>query len=155
MAVTLLGSVNALLMISSRMPYAMSDDGLLPRFASRVNAGGTPHLSLAASAAATIALVLSGSFQTVLALSAFFYVLQYAATFTSLFVLRHREPDARAYKAWGYPWIPGLVLFGALAFIAGNFIGDRANSIRAVVVIAASYPMYLVAKRVLGKTEDR
>jgi APA family basic amino acid/polyamine antiporter len=150
MAVTLLGSVNAILMIASRTPYALSDDGLLPRFVSRVNAGGTPHFSLAASAVATIALVLSGTFQTVLALSAFFYVMQYAATFASLFVLRRREPDApRAYRAWGYPWIPGLVLFGALAFIAGNLIGDRANSIRALVVIAASYPLYLLSKKLL------
>ncbi len=150
MAVTLLGSVNAILMQASRVPYAMSDDGLLPRFVSRINSGGTPHLALAASAVLTGALVLSGSFQTVLALSAFFYVLQYAATFTSLFVLRRREPDTpRAYKAWGYPWIPGLVLFGALAFIVGNFIGDRRNSISAVLVVAASYPLYLVAKRLL------
>ena len=44
---------------------------------------------------------------------------------------------------------PGLVLFGALAFIVGNFIGDRANSIRALVVIAASYPVYLLSKRLL------
>ena len=113
MAMTLLGSVNALLMISSRVPYAMSEDGLLPRFGARVNRGGTPHFSLAASTLATIALALSGSFQTVLALSAFFYVMQYAVTFTSLFVLRRREPETpRAYKAWGYPWIPGLVLIG-------------------------------------------
>jgi APA family basic amino acid/polyamine antiporter len=150
MVVTLLGSVNALLMICSRMPYAMSVDGLLPRFASRVNAGGTPHFSLAASAVATVALVLSGSFQTVLALSAFFFVMQYAVTFTSLFVLRRREPDTpRPYKAWGYPWIPGLVLAGALAFIAGNLLGDRENSVRALLVLAASYPLYLIAKRVL------
>ena len=150
MLMTLLGSVNAILMIASRTPYAMSEDGLLPRFASRVNAGGTPHLSLAASAAATIALILSGTFQTVLALSAFFYVLQYATTFLSLFVLRRREPEApRSYRAWGYPWVPALVLVGALAFIAGNFIGDRANSIRALVMIAASYPLYLMAKKLL------
>jgi APA family basic amino acid/polyamine antiporter len=115
-----------------------------------VNAGGTPHLSLAASTVATILLVLSGTFQTVLALSAFFYVMQYAVTFTSLFVLRRREPDApRPYKAWGYPWIPGLVLVGALAFLVGNLIGDRQNSIRALIVIAASYPLYLGAKKVL------
>ena len=139
MMVVLLGSVNAILMIASRTPYALSEDGLLPRFVSRVNGGGTPHLSLAASTGVTIALVLSGTFQTVLALSAFFYVMQYAVTFLSLFVLRRREPDApRAYRAWGYPWIPGLVLFGAVAFIVGNFVGDRANSIRAVVVIGAS-----------------
>ncbi len=150
MMVVLLGSVNAILMIASRTPYAMSEDRLLPRFVSRVNGGGTPHLSLAASTAVTIALVLSGTFQTVLALSAFFYVMQYAVTFLSLFVLRRREPDApRAYRAWGYPWIPGLVLFGAVAFIVGNFVGDRANSIRAVIVIAASYPLYLAAKRLL------
>lgn len=150
MGVTLLGSINAVLMQASRTPYAMSEDHLLPRFVSRVNRGGTPHLSLAASAVMTIALVLSGTFQTVVALSAFFYVMQYAATFASLFVLRRREPDApRAYRAWGYPWIPGLVLFGALAFIAGNFIGDRANSVRALVVIAASYPVYLLSKRLL------
>ena len=149
-AVVLLGSVSAILMIASRTPYAMSDDGLLPRFASRVNAGGTPHLALAASAVATIALVLTGTFQTVLALSAFFYVMQYATTFAALFHLRRREPDApRPYRAWGYPWVPGLVLFGALAFIAGNFVGDRANSIRAVAVIAASYPLFMLAKRLL------
>ena len=130
---------------------AMSADGLLPQFASRVNSGGTPHLALAASALATIALVLTGSFQTVLALSAFFYVVQYATTFTSLFVLRRTEPDApRAYRAWGYPWIPGLVLIGALAFIVGNLVGDRQNSVRALIVIAASYPLYLGAKRALG-----
>jgi APA family basic amino acid/polyamine antiporter len=155
MVVTLLGSVNALLMIASRMPFAMSEDGLLPRFASRVNAGGTPHVSLAASTAITIALVLSGTFQTVLALSAFFYVVQYATTFTSLFVLRRREPDApRAYRAWGYPWIPALVLCGALAFIAGNIIGDWQDSSRALIVMAASYPVYLVAKAVLDRGSE-
>jgi APA family basic amino acid/polyamine antiporter len=150
MLVTLLGSVNALLMIASRTPYAMSEDGLLPRFVSRVNAGGTPHLSLAASAAITIGFVLSGTFQTVLAIAAFFYVMQYAVTFLSLFVLRRTEPDApRSYRAWGYPWIPGLVLIGAIAFIVGNFVGDRENSIRAVIVIAASFPLYLAVKRLL------
>ncbi len=157
MAVTLLGSINAILMQASRTPYAMSEDRLLPTFVSRVNVGGTPHLSLIASALITIALVLSGTFQTVVALSAFFYVMQYAITFLSLFVLRRREPDApRAYRAWGYPWIPGLVLFGAVAFIAGNFVGDRDNSIRAVIVIGASYPLYLAVKRIQrSQTPDK
>jgi APA family basic amino acid/polyamine antiporter len=150
MVVTLLGSANAILMLTSRTPYAMSEDGLLPRFVSRVNTGGTPHYSLAASAIVVIAFVVSGTFQTVIAISAFFFVMQYAATFASLFVLRRREPDTpRAYRAWGYPWVPGLVLFGALAFIAGNFVGDRDNSIRAVAVLFACYPLYLVAKRLL------
>jgi hypothetical protein len=41
------------------------------------------------------------------------------------------------------------VVLGAVAFIVGSFFGDRVNSIRAVLVIAASYPVYRVAKRFL------
>jgi hypothetical protein len=41
------------------------------------------------------------------------------------------------------------VWLGAVAFIVGSLVGDRTNSIRALVVIAASYPVYLVAKHLL------
>lgn len=149
-AVTLLGGVNAILMISSRIPFAMAEDGLLPRSVTAVNRGGTPHFALAASSAMLLLLVLTSSVDRVLALSAFFYVLQYAVSFASLFVLRRTEPDTpRAYRAWGYPWIPGLVLVGALAFLISSFFGDRENSLKSLVVIAASYPLYLLAKRMM------
>lgn len=148
MVVSILGNVNAVIMQASRVPYAMAEDGLLPRATARVNKGGTPDVSLAISALIVLALILSGTFETVIALAAFYYVMQYAVSFTSLFVLRRREPElARPYRAWGYPWIPALVLLGAVAFIVGSFFGDRVNSIRAVVVIIASYPVYLLAKR--------
>lgn len=148
MAVSILGNVNAVLMQASRVPYAMAEDGLLPKRAARVNGGGTPHVSLAASAIVVLILVLSGTFERVIALAAFYYVMQYAVSFTALFVLRRREPDLpRAYRAWGYPWIPALVWLGAVAFIVGSFVSDRTNTIRAVIVIVASYPVFRVAKR--------
>lgn len=151
MVVSILGNVNAVIMQASRVPYAMAADGLLPRATARVNRGGTPDVSLAVSAAVVLVLILSGTFETVIALAAFYYVMQYAVSFTSLFVLRRREPDLpRAYRAWGYPWIPALVLLGAVAFIVGSFLGDRVNSIRAVAVIVASYPVYRLAKRFIG-----
>jgi APA family basic amino acid/polyamine antiporter len=150
MTVSILGNVSAILMQASRVPWAMAGGGLLPRTTALVNRGGTPYVSLALSAAVTLALILSGTFATVVALAAFFYVLQYAVSFTSLFVLRWREPELpRPYHAWGYPWIPALVWLGAVAFIVGSLVGDRTNSIRALVVIAASYPVYLVAKHLL------
>ena len=150
MVVSILGNVSAVLMQASRVPWAMAADGLLPRGAAGVNKGGTPHVSLLLSTVVVLALVLSGTFETVIALAAFYYVMQYAVSFTSIFILRRREPDLpRPYRAWGYPWITGLVLFGALAFIVGSFAGDRVNSIRAVVVIVASYPVYLITKRAL------
>jgi len=148
-AVTMLGLVNAVLLISSRVPYAMAEDQLLPRWVSRVNRRGTPDIALGASVVLTAVLVASGTFQTVLALAAFFFVLQYATSFTSLFVLRVREPDApRGYRVWGYPVVPGIVLLGALAFLAASFASDRTNSLICVGIIVVSYPLYLGAKRV-------
>ncbi|HVT40939.1 MAG TPA: APC family permease [Gemmatimonadaceae bacterium] len=150
MAVSILGNVSAILMQASRVPWAMAADGLLPRTTMLVNRGGTPHVSLALSGGVALVLILSGTFETVIALAAFFYVLQYAVSFSSLFVLRWREPDLpRPYHAWGYPGIPALVWLGAVAFIVGSLVGDRLNSIRALFVITASYPVYLLVKRLL------
>jgi len=150
MAVSLLGNVSAILMQAPRVPHAMATDGLMPHMITRVNVGGTPHIALLVSAVVSIALVLSGTFETVIAISAFFFVLQYATTFLSVFVLRFREPDmARPYKAWGYPVIPAIVLLGALAFLFGSFVTDKTNSIHALYVLAASVPAYLITRKLV------
>jgi hypothetical protein len=39
-----------------------------------------------------------------------------------------------------------LVLFGSVAFLIGAIIGDRKNSLVALAILAASYPLYLVVK---------
>ena len=148
-AISALGGINAILMLASRIPYAMARDGLLPGAVARVNVGGTPVGALAATSLVCIALITSGSFNTVLALAAFFYVLQYAVNFSAVFMLRRTEPDTpRPYRAWGYPVVPGIVLIGALAFLIGSFTGDYENTMRSVIVIAISVPVYLVARRI-------
>ena len=146
MAVTMLSGAYSILLLSSRVPYAMAADGLAPRLLARVNRGGSPDASLAASVLVTVALTLSGTFNSVLAIAAFFFVMQYGVSFAALFVLRRREPDApRPYRAIGYPWIPGLVLAGAGAFVVASFFGDTTNSLHAVGVLVASYPVYRLA----------
>ena len=141
--VSMLGAVSALIMLTSRVPFALAEDGLLPHGVARVNTGGTPDVSLLGTALAVLLLIVTGTFSSVLALAAFFFVLQYATSFTALFILRRREPDLeRPYRAIGYPFVPGLVLVGALAFIAGSFFGDRDNTLKSVGLLLASYPVY-------------
>jgi APA family basic amino acid/polyamine antiporter len=143
MAVSILGNVSAIMMLLSRVPYAMAEDGLLPHAMARVNRGGTPDVAHFASVAVVLVLIASGTFASVLALAAFFYVMQYGVSFASLFVLRVREPNLpRPYRAWGYPVIPAIVLLGAAAFIVGSIVGDRQNSVRSILVLVASYPVY-------------
>ncbi|HVZ49690.1 MAG TPA: APC family permease [Gemmatimonadaceae bacterium] len=148
MAVSLVGALSALVLISSRVPYAMAVDGLLPARLTRVTTGGTPTFSLVASVVATVLFIATNTFETVIAIAALFFVLKYCVSFSAVFALRRREPDLpRPYRAWGYPWITGLLLVGSVGFVAGNFVTDRQNSVRALYVLAASGPVYLLARR--------
>jgi APA family basic amino acid/polyamine antiporter len=148
MVLSLLGGVSSWALQASRMPYALAVDGLMPARLAKTNAGGTPTAALAASAVVAILLIATGSFGTVVALAAFFYVLQYAVTFTSLFVLRKEEPDLpRPYKAWGYPVVPAIVLLGAIAFLVGSYITDTDNAMKSTWILAASLPVYVIARK--------
>jgi APA family basic amino acid/polyamine antiporter len=144
----LLSSINALLLIASRVPVAMSRDGLFPASAASVDARGTPRVALAASSAAALLFVATGAFNAVLALAAFFFVANYIVSFTAIFVLRRREPmRPRPYRALGYPWTTGLALTVSIAFLVSAIIGDPVHSAWALGVLAASYPAYRVLVR--------
>lgn len=146
--VSLLSSLNAALLIATRVPFAMARDGLFPRRAVMVNRGGTPTASLALSALVAVIFIWSGSFNQVIAALAFFYVANYAVSFAALFVLRRREPNTpRPFRAWGHPWTTALVLVCSLAFLAGAVAADTRHSLYALAVLAASYPVYLADKR--------
>jgi basic amino acid/polyamine antiporter, APA family len=147
--VSLLASVNGNTMTAPRVIYAMGRDRLFWRGATRVNRGGTPTTSLALStAAAVLMIVFSGAFERLLAAIAFFFVTDYTLAFLSVFALRRREPDApRPYRAWGYPVTTGLALLGSVAFIAGAVWSDTENSLYALALLALSYPVYLIVRR--------
>jgi APA family basic amino acid/polyamine antiporter len=147
--VSLLASVNGNTMTAPRIIYAMGRDRLFWRGATRVNRGGTPTTSLLLStSAAVLMIVFSGAFERLLAAIAFFFVTDYALAFLSVFALRRREPDApRPYRAWGYPLTTGLALAGSLAFLAGAVWSDTENSLYALALLALSYPVYLLVRR--------
>ncbi|HEU4647649.1 MAG TPA: APC family permease [Gemmatimonadales bacterium] len=144
---SLMSAASAILLLSTRVPYALSKDGLLPPALSRVSLKGSPTTSLAFSAALPLLMILTGTFEQVLAVTAFFFVLNYTLSFVSLFVLRRREPDTpRPYRAWGFPWSTGLLVVGSIAFFAAQVYGDTRNSLWAMAALAFSYPLYRVVR---------
>jgi len=145
---SLLAAVNGNTLTAPRVVYAMSRDRLFWRGASRVNRGGTPTVSLFMStAAALLMIVYSGTFSSLLAAIAFFFVFDYTLVFLSVFVLRFREPDAeRPYRAWGYPLTTALALLGSIAFLAGAVQADTKNSVFALELLGASLPVFLVLR---------
>jgi len=143
---SLLSTINAYTLTAPRILYAMSCDELFTHHATRVNRGGTPTVTLLISTLVAV-LFLFRSFEQVLAALAFFFVANYTMAYISVFVLRLREPDLpRPYRAWGYPWITGLVLLGSIAFLAGAVISDQRHSLFALAILAVSVPIYLLVR---------
>ena len=143
MIISMISGINAYHLMASRIPYAMATDGLLTRRAARVNQGGTPTTALLLSVAASVGFILTGSFERVIAIMAFFFVADYALAYTAVFVLRWREPGTeRPYRAWGYPWTTGIALAGSFTFLVGAVLSDTRNSLWSLAVLAVSYPLY-------------
>ena len=147
---SILGGMNALLLMAPRVVLAMSRDRLLPRGFEKVNRGGTPTVGHWASVGVAVGFIVSGTFNTVLALCAFFFVASYTMSFLSVFVLRRKEPDTpRPYRVPGFPYTTGLALVASLAFLAGSVVTDWGNSWKSMLLLSLSYPVYrlIVAAR--------
>ncbi|HEX6106288.1 MAG TPA: APC family permease, partial [Gemmatimonadales bacterium] len=141
--VSILSGINACLLMAPRVVLAMSRDRLLPAGFETVNPGGTPTVGHWASVGVAVAFIVTGTFGTVLALCAFFFVASYAMSFLSVFMLRRKEPGTpRPYRVPGYPYTTGLALLISLAFLLGSVVTDWGNSWTSLLLLALSYPVY-------------
>lgn len=159
MIISMLSSMNANQIFCTRTLHAMSCDGLFFRAASRVNRGGTPVLALFLSTIAGILFLLTGTFERVIDMLAFFFVANYTLSYASLFVLRRREPQMpRPYRAWGYPWTTGIALVASVVFLVASIVTDLQGSLAsghfwppspavlALAVLVLSYPVFRTLK---------
>lgn len=140
--VSLVSALNAYQLMTPRVLYRLGTFGFLSA-GSYVNRGGTPAVALWLSTAVILAMVLTGTVQVVLAVTAFFFVAQYGLVFLSLFILRSREPDAmRPFRAKGHPWTTGLVLLLSVAFLVATLSADTRNSLYSLLLAGLSWPVY-------------
>jgi len=132
--------LNAILMIGTRILFAMGRDGLLWRRAASVTERGTPAAAMLVTTCVALALIATGTFQRLVAVVAFFLASNYVVCCLALIVLRRREPDRpRPFRAWGYPWSAALVLAGAAAFLVSAAAGDTINAGGALALLALGF----------------
>jgi basic amino acid/polyamine antiporter, APA family len=176
MVVSLLSCLNANQLFCSRTLYAMSCDGLFFRSFARVNAGGTPTLSLLLSTIVGILFVLISMlklaglspFDLVIDMLSFFFVANYALSYSSLFVLRKKEPQMeRPYRAWGYPWTTGIALCASALFLIASVVPDLKTALTtgqvwppspamlALLILLLSYPLFRLLLWVTRRSETR
>jgi APA family basic amino acid/polyamine antiporter len=140
--------VNAIMMIGTRILFAMGRDRLLWAAAGGVNERGAPVVATVVTTAVAAVLIGSGTFQTLVAVASFFLAVNYCVSCLALITLRQREPSMeRPFRAWGYPWSVGIVLAGAVAFLIGVLLGDTRTALIAIGLLAAG----LVGRRWLSR----
>ncbi len=146
--VALISVLNAVLLIATRIIFGLGRDGLFIKRISSVSETGTPRRALFFTTAFVIVLIISGSVDTLIAISAFFYVANYFLGFSSLIKLRKKEPDLkRPFKTWGYPATTLIFLAGSFLFLIGDVFGDPLNAIFALIFAAITYPAYKLVMR--------
>lgn len=154
--ISILGIVNAQIMFAPRVIFSMSRDHLFFKSATKVNEFGTPSVAMPLTALLSVLLILSGkdTCSKLSDIATFFFVLSYAAGFAALIRLRYTEPELeRPYKSPFFPYMPFLLIILSLGFLAGAVYTDQSSSKFALFFLIASYPLYLLVKKVNAKSQ--
>ena len=145
---SLIGIINAIMMMAPRIMFALGRDGLFTKKAAAVSRGGTPVFALIITALCVIVLSSIGTFELLLAIGQFFMVVITILLIAALFKLRRVEPDTpRPFRTWFYPFAPFLMLVFAVLLFFGYIYGNPFPSLYALAALAASYPLFLLVKQ--------
>ena len=111
-----LASVNSAVMAQSRILYAMSRDGYLPRILSRIHGRyQTPYFAAVVSSIFTSALILTGAINFVVYAVNFGFIIGFALVNLSLIRLRGKNPGLR--RPFKSPMFPAFPVMGILVSI--------------------------------------
>jgi APA family basic amino acid/polyamine antiporter len=96
----------------------------------------------------TVLLLFLNRFQQFFELAVFSEWLFYMLTATTVFVYRHKQPDAvRPYKVWGYPLLPGIFVICAAAVLISSYASNLKGSLMGTGLILLGLPvLWLVRK---------
>ena len=123
---SILGFVNVAILSNSRLPYALARDSDLLRAAGVIHPRfKTPHVAILLLGTWSIVLLVGsqGRIGDLLSGVVFADWIFFGLGAASVFVLRRRLPELpRPYRVLGYPVLPAMFVFAAVAGVASAFI---------------------------------
>lgn len=149
---SILGTLNAMILIGPRIAYAMAVDGLFfrgievthPRFS-------TPHIAIVIQAIMVIVLLLitenypGNILVSVLSYTTFAILLATVADVAALYVLRLRQPHRhRPYSAWGYPWLPAFYMVANIGIAISLLVTQTVECLVGLLITLIGIPFYFV-----------
>jgi len=144
MAISALGSMNSSVLSGARVGYAMARDGIFFKIADGIHPNfRTPGRSLIFQGVLASLMALTGTFEELTNLLFLPPGSFMPFAVVALFRMRKTEPDLpRPYRCWGYPWVPGIFVAGALALTVNLWLERPGRSSIGLLLILAGLPFY-------------
>ncbi len=144
-AVILLSSISALIIIGPRVYYAMAMSGHFFRMAKKVNRSKVPGTSILLQSGLAILFVVSGTFDQIITLLSF--SLGIFPILAVMGVIKLRMNKKSIYKTPGYPLIQLVFIFLSLAILVLAYLERPVESSIAILVILTGIPVYYLLTR--------
>jgi APA family basic amino acid/polyamine antiporter len=146
---SIIGALNGCFMTSPRIYFAQAHNGLFfKKFAEVHPRFHTPAFAIVAQAGWSIVLLVSGTYDTLIAYAMIAFWFFYGLMALGVILLRRSQPDLpRPYKMWGYPVTPVLFLVVTVGFIGNTTVHQPGPSLAALGLIATGVPVYFLWRK--------
>lgn len=140
--VSILGSMNGLILSGPRVYFAMAREGIFPAVFARLSDRRTPVAALAVQGVWAAMLAASGSYQQLFTDVIFTAWIFYGLAVAGVLVLRRSQPQLTRFSVPGYPWLSLLFCIAAAGVILGTLIARPTGAALGIGLVASGIPVY-------------
>jgi APA family basic amino acid/polyamine antiporter len=147
--ISAMGALNGSILTSSRIPYAMATENMMPAYLAAVHPRShVPVRSVLIQGGWAAVIAVSGTFDQITDYVVFAGWVFYGLASVSLIIFRFRMPDApRGYRVPAYPWLPLAFAAAAAALLVNTIVTSPKESLTGLVFIASGVPVYFWMRR--------
>ena len=146
-AVSILAFSNVVVMVTPRVFYAMSRDGVFLDALAEVHPRySTPAKAIALQGVWAIALVLIGSIGALVNGVVFADWIFFGLGAASLFVFRRRDAEEVSFRTPGYPWLPAFFVVAAVAAVGSAVFTYLRESLIGMAMLMVGAVFYIWRK---------
>lgn len=147
--VSILGSMNGLVLTGPRVYFAMARDGSFPgpfgKISSRYR---TPMLALIVQGVWSAVLAVSGSYDQLFTDVIFTAWIFYGLAVGAVLVLRRTQPQIpRLFRVPGYPWVPLLFCAAAIGLVISTIAERPGGALVGIALVVSGIPIYVFLAR--------
>ena len=147
-----IGAMNGSILTSARVPWAMANDGLFPKWLAAIHpVSHVPVRAMLIQGVAASVLATSGTFDQLTDYVVFSSWLWYGLAAAGLFRLRKRDGNFTGYKIKYFPLVPGLFTLCSIWLMLQAIYSNPQACLIGALIILAGVPFYSVLYR--GKTK--